>query len=86
VSAYLGFEGFAVQKMLTKDSFVCLVLDLGMKEKAMSAYLRFEGFAVTLYGAEMGKQKGAKCQFDPECASNTCIPFDNKEGTRFTCS
>jgi len=47
---------------------------------------RFEGFAVTLYGAEMGKQKGAKCQFDPECASNTCIPFDNKEGTRFTCS
>ena len=47
---------------------------------------RFEGFAVTLYGAEKNKEKGSKCQFDPECATNTCLAFDSKEGSRFTCS
>ncbi len=47
---------------------------------------KLEGFATTLYGAEKNKQKGSKCQFDPECASNTCLAYDSKEGSRFTCS
>jgi hypothetical protein len=46
-----------------------------------------EGFenGVTLYGAKKGKPKGAECQFDPECASNVCLPFTSREGPRFTC-
>jgi hypothetical protein len=45
-----------------------------------------EGFDVTLYGAKKDKPKGSKCQFDPECASNTCLAYSSEEGPRFTCS
>jgi hypothetical protein len=45
-----------------------------------------EGFDVTLYGAKKDKPKGSKCQFDPECASNTCLAYTSDEGPRFTCS
>jgi hypothetical protein len=44
-----------------------------------------EGFEATLYGAQKGKKKGEKCIFDPECASNTCLPFDSAEGPKYTC-
>lgn len=46
----------------------------------------FEGFNTqTLYGASKNKPKGSKCMFDPECASNTCLPYDSKYGPMFTC-
>ena len=44
-----------------------------------------EGFEETLYGAKKNKPSGSKCDFDPECASNFCRPFDTPEGKRFTC-
>lgn len=44
-----------------------------------------EGFDVTMYGAQKYKPRGSKCQFDPECASNTCLPFSSNDGPRFTC-
>lgn len=49
-------------------------------------FTNYEGFDVTLYGAQKNKQKGEKCQFDPECASNTCLAYSSNEGPRFTCS
>jgi hypothetical protein len=44
-----------------------------------------EGFDVTMYGAQKNKPAGSKCQFDPECASNTCLPYTSSDGPRFTC-
>jgi hypothetical protein len=44
-----------------------------------------EGFGETLYGVKKGKTRGEKCIFDPECASNTCLPFDSAEGPKYTC-
>lgn len=49
-------------------------------------FTNYEGFDVTLYGAKKDKSKGSKCQFDPECASNTCLAYTSDEGPRFTCS
>lgn len=49
-------------------------------------FKNYEGFDVTLYGAKKDKPKGEKCQFDPECASNTCLAYTSDEGPRFTCS
>jgi hypothetical protein len=49
-------------------------------------YPSLEGFNTeTLYGAKKNKSKGSKCMFDPECTSNTCLPYDSKYGSMFTC-
>jgi hypothetical protein len=47
---------------------------------------KLEAFDETLYGAKKNKPKGSVCQFDPECASNICLPFNSIFGQRFTCA